>query len=177
LHPQGVAIGGGFLMRFRELIAIGVASALAGCTTELVCAKSADCAADPTKPICDVANQKCVACTADSQCVDRFGANPGVCMSHQDGRCATDAETFYVANVAGCSDSGAGPTAGTAAAPFCTLQPATTSAGGSRALIVVRGPVSGPTDQFNSSTEVSVVGQQSALVASIGSSSAIGVSS
>src|SRR5450432_1230322 len=74
----------------------------------VVCSTSADCKADPTKPICDVANQKCVACTADSQCVDKLGANPGVCMAHQDGRCATDAETFYVSNQTGCSDSGTG---------------------------------------------------------------------
>jgi hypothetical protein len=130
----------------------------------VVCASSADCKADPTKPICDVANQACAACTSDTQCADKLGMNPGVCMAHQNGRCATDAETFYVSNVAGCSDTATG--AGTATMPFCTLEPAAMQVGGSRTVIVVRGSVLAPTSAIGGPSEVSLVGQQTARVLS-----------
>lgn len=131
----------------------------------IVCASSADCKTDATKPICDVANQKCVACTSDGQCVSKLGANPGVCMAHQDGRCATDAETYYVSNQAGCSDTAA--SAGTTAAPFCSLDPAANSAGGNRSVVVVRGPVTAAGAALGASSEVTLVGQQSGVIASV----------
>ena len=56
------------------------------------CASNADCGG-PT-PICSPANT-CTACTSDTQCAAIPGG-PGVCMFHQDGRCASDAETIYV---------------------------------------------------------------------------------
>lgn len=130
------------------------------------CATSADCNSDPTKPICDTAAHTCGACTGDSQCADKLGPNPGVCMAHQDGHCATDAETVYVQNTTGCSDTGAG----TAAAPFCSMTPAQGSIANSDAqtLVVVRGTVNGATTPFNRSVtrkEASIVGQQSAVIA------------
>ncbi len=82
----------------------------------VACASSGDCKV-ATSPICTAVNV-CVACTADSQCVAKLGTtgNPGVCMSNIDGHCATDAETIYVHNVTGCTNS---TTSGTAAVPFC----------------------------------------------------------
>jgi hypothetical protein len=130
----------------------------------IVCASSADCKADPTKPICDVANQACVACTSDTQCVDKLGMNPGVCMAHQNGRCATDAETLYVSNVAGCSDTATG--AGTAVLPFCTLDPAAKGVNGMRDVVVVRGAVGAAASAFSSSTESTIIGKQTAAIVS-----------
>jgi hypothetical protein len=140
----------------------------------IVCASSADCKADPTKPICDVANQTCVACTSDTQCAAKLGMNPGVCMAHQNGRCATDAETFYVSNVAGCSDTATG--SGTASMPFCSLEPAAVRAGGTRSLVVVRGRVAAATSMFGGSSEISIIGQQMAAVAAATQPSALHVS-
>lgn len=134
----------------------------------VVCVTSADCKSDPMKPICDVANQKCVACTSDSQCAAKLGANPGVCMAHQDGRCATDGEAIYVSNASGCSDTATG--AGTAAQPFCTLEPAAKAVSSTRDLVVVRGAVTAATSAFSTSSESSIVGQQSAVIASVGAS-------
>jgi hypothetical protein len=82
-------------------------------------------------------------------------------MSHQDGRCASDKETIYVQNKTGCSDSG-GPTAGTAATPFCTMQPTTALIVAPRDLIVVRGSVVGATGAF--ANNVSIVGQSSGTI-------------
>jgi hypothetical protein len=82
-------------------------------------------------------------------------------MAHQDGRCATDAETLYVAaNVAGCVSSGT--TGGTKAQPFCGLQPAVTLMGtnASKRLVVLRS-ISDVVSVANS-TQVSVVGQGTA---------------
>jgi hypothetical protein len=130
------------------------------------CAASSDCSADPTKPICDTATHTCGPCTTDSQCADKLGPNPGVCMAHQDGRCATDAETVYVQNTTtGCDDAGGG----TAAAPFCSMTPVQATIGNSdtRTLVLVRGSVNGATVPFNRSPtrkEASIVGQQSAVI-------------
>src|SRR5205814_5810078 len=65
-----------------------------------------ECTADQhcttaTKPICDTATNKCAPCTGDAQCVKKGGAgNSGICMFHQDGHCASDAEVIYVQNAA-----------------------------------------------------------------------------
>ena len=42
-------------------------------------------------PICSSANT-CTTCTTDSQC-SSLGGGPGICMFHQDGRCAAESET------------------------------------------------------------------------------------
>jgi hypothetical protein len=110
--------------------------------------------------------KKCVACTADSQCAAKLGANPGVCMAHQNGRCATDAETFYVSNQAACANTGAN--GGTVAVPFCTLDPAATAVSSDRSVVVVRGVVTSTGKSWAAQgLEVSIVGQGSATVGSV----------
>ena len=59
-----------------------------GACVECVSPTSADCTANPAKPICDAASNTCVGCASDDQCVAK-GVGPGICMSHQDGRCAS----------------------------------------------------------------------------------------
>jgi hypothetical protein len=137
--------------------------------TCLVCATSADCHDDPTRPICDGAAQKCTACASDAQCADKYGPNPGVCMAHQDSRCATDAETIYVSSGLGCSDSDAG--AGVSAKPFCSLEPAVKAVADARTLILVRGPVTASSSTFGASAETSLIGQAGGAV--VGATSAV----
>jgi hypothetical protein len=150
-------------------------SACAGSTSACVrgacveCATSADCLSDTTKPICDASTNSCVACSSDDQCVAKLGANPGVCMSHQDGRCATDAETIYVQNLAGCTATFVNEQGGTATVPYCSMEPALASVADSRAVVVVRGTVNASTLIFQrsaTSPETSIIGQQSATIAS-----------
>jgi hypothetical protein len=108
----------------------GVCEADAGVCVE--CLVDSDCAAKPTSPICEA--HLCRPCKADSECK----TGPGVCMAHQDGRCATDDETIYVKNAAGCSNTaGAG---GTLAAPYCLSQDGINAVTAARALVVMRGP-------------------------------------
>jgi hypothetical protein len=102
------------------------------------CTRSEHCSVDVLKPIC-VAN-RCAPCTSDDQCLNKMGfAAPGVCLLHQGGRCAADAETYYVENKAGCVTSGA--SGGTLATPFCHPQPAVDAAvpQAVRRLVVLRG--------------------------------------
>jgi hypothetical protein len=126
----------------------------------VACQADADCKA-PAAPICNDSNA-CVKCTSDSQCAAKLGSDPGVCMAHQDGRCATDGETVYVANVSGCSSSDTG---GTANQPLCTLQAAVTrlSTSAAKRLIVLRSSADGVS--VTSATQVSIVGQNSASIA------------
>lgn len=132
------------------------------------CATSADCVGNPTKPICDTTGHSCSACLTDDQCVAKLGPNPGVCMAHQDGRCATDAETIYVLNdsstcVATFSDQG-----GTVNMPYCSMEPLGLAVGGSRTLFLVRGPVNAGTWVYQtaaSKPETSIIGKGGAVVA------------
>ena len=145
-----------------------------GAGTCAECSTSADCQVT-TKPICN--SNACGACTADSQCVAKSGSNPGVCMTHQDGRCATDPETIYVANTAGCVASGS--TGGTSSSPLCGLQAAVTamSSDTTKRLIVLRSSTD-PVAVTNA-TQVSVVGQSSGTsvgITSTGSSPGITLS-
>jgi hypothetical protein len=89
-------------------------------------------------------------------------------MAHQDGRCATDTETIYVQNGAGCSDT-AGSLEGTSATPYCSMQPAVIAVDSSRNLIVVRGTVAASTVAVQNTGQVSIVGQGQASAAIIGS--------
>lgn len=63
------------------------------------CQAHADCSTVST-PICDGASQGCRACGADAECVAKaatdMSLSPGACMSHDNGRCATSAETIIV---------------------------------------------------------------------------------
>jgi hypothetical protein len=139
----------------------------------VACATSADCSKEATKPICDLASNTCVACTSDDQCFAKLGANPGVCMSHQDGRCATDAETIYVQKSSTCTNGSQG---GAAAMPFCSLEPVLIVLSGSRALVVVRGSVTTASWTLQGvPTEVSIIGQQMGAVGA-GASPALHVS-
>ena len=59
-------------------------------------------------------------------------------MFHQDGHCATDLETIYVKNAAGCATTaGAG---GTLAVPYCLSQDGINAVVLGRSLVVMRGP-------------------------------------
>ncbi len=122
------------------------------------CLQDSDCSG--ATPIC--ANQQCTKCTSDVQCATKLGTNPGVCMFHQDGRCATDAETIYVRNnTAICSAS-----VGTAANPFCTSQDGANAVTTIRRLLVMRGP--DPWLGWSATytgAQVSVVGQNGATIA------------
>jgi hypothetical protein len=125
------------------------------------CVSNTDCAS--TAPVCAAANT-CGPCTADADCAARPG--PGVCMSHQDGRCASPGETIYVENQ-NCSDT-TGTNGGTSARPFCTLQPAVAAVGTARDLVVVRGSVNGAASAFQTSTPpISIVGQMSGLIGGV----------
>jgi len=160
---QAPAGAGACAGRDRGKPACGPSGACVACVT------NADC--PNTTPVCSASNA-CGPCSKDGDCSGRSG--PGVCMSHQDGRCADDAETLYVQAVPSCSDaSGAGgakATAGTSATPLCTLQAATSavSAMSNMAdLVVVRGTVTGATAAFAvpAKKKLSVVGQMTAFIA------------
>ena len=125
------------------------------------CLMDSDCTAT-TKPICDKTANTCVRCTTDAQCIGKV-PNPGVCMVHQDGRCASDSETIYVKNVAGCSMlAGAG---GTQSVPYCVPQLGIDSVDTMKRVVVMRGPdslrfwtLTAPGDQ------VTVIGQSGAAI-------------
>jgi hypothetical protein len=127
---------------------------------------------DPTKPICDAATNTCVACASDDQCAQRNGANPGVCMSHQDGHCAMPAETIYVVDdtsVCVTTVATGDPGAGTVTKPLCTMDPVPMLLSTSRSLVLVRGTVQVATNWTfagQAGEELSIIGQQTALVAS-----------
>ncbi len=103
------------------------------------CLSSADCTGDPNRPICNTAEQICRPCGADTECVARNANDPGVCLDHKGGRCATVAETIYV-------DTSTGVTcgaAGTKALPLCSAQDAPKMVTATRNLVLVRGIVEG----------------------------------
>lgn len=131
----------------------GVCVVEAGVCVE--CLVDGDCASKPKTPICE--NQRCRACKADSECK----SGPGVCMFHQDGHCATDAETIYVKNATGCSMNGGG----TKDSPYCNSQDGL-SAVGTRTLVVMRGPdaLTEWTVPTAPVAPVTVVGQSNATV-------------
>jgi len=131
------------------------------CTADKYCA-------NPTRPICDLQSKKCVPCRSDSQCFAKQGSvNPAVCMAHQDGRCATDAEVVYVHYTRGCAMSAAAgnTAAGTAAMPFCYTQNGINAVTASRRVVVLRGP--DPLTPFTAAPtgeELTVIGQLGATI-------------
>lgn len=130
------------------------------------CLASSDCA-DNKKPVCDTASTfTCGICSNDSQCASwKVQAGPGVCMGHQDGRCALDSETLYV-NLATC---GTGTHDGSAAKPFCGPQDAVSSLSATRKLIVVNGATTNLAGPISTSLgQVSIVGQNDATVTGVG---------
>jgi hypothetical protein len=150
----------------------GAGACQPACTAPKVCAAtacvecitSADCLTT-TKPICDATTNTCVPCTSDDQCVGKLGSDPGVCMAHEDGRCATPAETIFVQNAAGCDDPPSyDPTAGSAERPLCSMQPVPSLLEDARKLIVVTGLVTGGTWNYSGAFSFSIVGRQKAEI-------------
>jgi hypothetical protein len=128
------------------------------------CAVSSDCHGN-AKPVCNPQSFRCVPCQGDADCAGRAG--PGVCMAHQDGRCASEAETIYVQQVATCA-SVADPASGGATTPFCGLDKGASALSPTRRLFVIRGTVQGTAWTLQGApgdAPVSIVGQQSATIA------------
>jgi hypothetical protein len=102
--------------------------------------------------------------------------NPGVCMDHQDGRCATDAETVWVESRVGCTTSAT--VGGTFAAPYCLAQLGIDAARSSSAkrLVLMRGSLT-PGWQASppAGVQLSVVGQGGATIVPSSSGSGIGI--
>ncbi len=126
------------------------------------CVTSADCAG--ATPICNltatttIPANTCTACTSDTQCSDK-GVGPGVCMFHQDGRCASAAETIYVKNPSGCSGG-----SGTSSSPYCDSQAAINAVTSSKRVIVMSGTNLYPitSTATTSSGLVTIIGQSAA---------------
>jgi hypothetical protein len=127
------------------------------------CVTSADCK-EAGKPICGP-TKTCVPCGRDAECAAKPGfANPGVCLLHLGGRCATEAETIFVEDKAGCVSAGA--TGGSAAAPYCTPQAGVEAATDGRRIVVLRGPKGLPAWTYaKSAFPLTVIGQQEARIA------------
>ena len=135
------------------------------------CLASSDCNGDSTKPVCDTTTHTCAACTSDSQCVAKLGStgNPGICMSQIDGHCATDAEAIYVQNTTPACKTTFVVGGGTAASPYCSLDPIGLALSDAQSLVVIRGTVNNGgawTYQRTSHPMTSFIGQQAAVVAS-----------
>lgn len=120
------------------------------------CTTSASCGV-PTTPICDQTTLRCRSCALDNECASKLGNLPGVCMSHEDGRCASEAETVY-AGGSGCFDVGAG----TQQAPACRLEELVPRLTSTTRLIVVRGSTTGAV--FDKSFPLTVVGKGGAVI-------------
>jgi hypothetical protein len=143
----------------------GPAGACVQCTIDSQCSGAT--------PICGSAGT-CQACSSDAQCVKKLGANPGVCMAHQDGRCATDAETVYVEDSTSCSTT-VGATSGTNAKPYCDTETALSALSASRRLMVARGSAAG-FDYSSSAGQLTVVGQLNGALYPGSTSSCVSVS-
>jgi hypothetical protein len=136
-----------------------------GACVECVSATGADCAANPAKPICDPASNTCMGCATDGQCVAK-GAGPGICMSHQDGRCASDSEVIYVENKGGCASSALTPMAGSSGTPFCSPQLALDGVSAARRTILISGTVAGfQWAPAGTQAQVSIFGRNAAVIA------------
>jgi len=154
--PDGGSIGVGPCTGAKPVCATTgtIAGQCVGCADTLA---SSDCTG--TTPICNAANT-CVACTSDSQCSDK-GVGPGVCMFHQDGRCASDAETIYVKNSSGCTSTGTS----SASTPFCQPQTGINAVTASKRVVVMIGPAAlGIWAATIGGSQVSVFGQGGATI-------------
>ncbi|HEY0713688.1 MAG TPA: right-handed parallel beta-helix repeat-containing protein [Polyangia bacterium] len=151
--PCGMLPAGRCAARDPALPACAASGACVACTT------SADCK-EPSRPICNTADNTCRTCAADSECAARNGADPGVCLDHLGGRCATEAETIFVAKTGTCATTG-----GSKTMPLCAAQDATKLVTANRSVVVVRGTVAGFTWTLAGLPPVTLVGQQQAVVA------------
>ncbi|MBN2574981.1 MAG: right-handed parallel beta-helix repeat-containing protein [Deltaproteobacteria bacterium] len=121
------------------------------------CMTGAHCSG--TTPICS--SNICAACSTDSECA-ALGTGPGICMYHQDGRCASEAETLYVKKSAGCTGG-----SGTANSPYCDPQSAIAAVTSSQRVILVKGPaadVLAPIASTPSGGQVSVISKDGATL-------------
>ena len=131
------------------------------------CVSDSDCTADPAKPVCDPATNACTRCSTDAQCAAKLGADPGVCMSHQDGRCATVTEAIFLQDTARCATA-AGDNIGSPDLPFCSVRPALVALSSDRRLIIIRGTVQATNyvvQPVAGSAQITFVGQQSGAIA------------
>jgi hypothetical protein len=136
-----------------------------GSCVECTSPASADCNTDLTRPICDLPSNTCVKCSADDQCATK-GVGPGICMSHQDGRCAAESEVIYVENSADCVSSALVSMAGSAGTPFCGPQLAVDALTVSRRLVVISGSVPGVQwAPVSGDDPVSLIGRAAAVIA------------
>ena len=120
------------------------------------CLTSSDCSG--ATPVCNSTNT-CVPCTTDSQCT----TGPGVCMFHQDGRCASVAETIYVKNSSSCTGG-----AGTSVSPYCDSQAGVNAVTSSKRVIVMKGPAADGLSAVTSTPtggQISIIGQNTATTA------------
>jgi hypothetical protein len=125
------------------------------------CGESTDCKAEGA-PIC--IQNKCEPCTKDSECKERDGDKPGICLYPRAGRCAKDEETIYVQGATPCA-ANAGQ--GTSAMPFCQPQRALTAVSNTRRIIRVRGPE--PLLEMDiqaSGSQITIIGQEGATITS-----------
>jgi hypothetical protein len=84
-------------------------------------------------------------------------------MAHDDGRCATNAETIFVENVTGKCNNASG--AGSTAMPYCALQEGINAAkAGGKAMVVLRGPEAVDRVQYTGAGKLALVGQANALL-------------
>jgi hypothetical protein len=130
------------------------------------CMDSGDCAG--STPICSSANT-CTTCTTDSQCAS-IGGGPGICMFHQDGRCAAESETIYVKNSSTCSGG-----SGTHSSPYCDTQTGVNAVTTSRRVIVVEGPAADGLSAVASTpsgSQISIIGEN---IATTSAGAAIGI--
>ncbi len=133
------------------------------CTVHSECTTAA-------KPIC--VDNSCKPCSADSQCVAKSGTNPGVCMLHTDGHCATSAEVLYVKAAAPCDDSATGM--GLPSAPFCNPPRALSALTTVKNVIVIRGTMlPGVAWTYAGTESLTVIGQEGAK---IGPGAGVGIS-
>jgi hypothetical protein len=126
------------------------------------CLADSDCKV-ATKPICNKTILTCESCSTDAQCAAKV-PNPGICMFHQDGRCATDEETIYVRYSSGCAMAlGSG---GTRATPYCLSQLGIDAVSQAQSLVVLQGP--DPLTEWAVAAvpqaPITVVGQASATI-------------
>jgi hypothetical protein len=108
----------------------------------VACTSNSHCGG--STPVCDTANNSCRACAADSECA---GIGPGVCMKHQDFRCASDAETVVVTSTP------------TLPSSFPT----------GKRLVIIRGSVTGTVEWTLSGGQVTIIGQSTGVLNGNGS--------
>jgi hypothetical protein len=85
-------------------------------------------------------------------------------MSHENGRCATEAEVVYVENKTGCASAGVELGAGGPTFPFCGPQLAIDTISASKTVMVISGPVEGFKWTSGSTGPLSVIGRNAGAI-------------